>query len=163
MKDWLEGLIGLVYPALPVEGEPRPVEEPFCQRCGEPFPMTPTGAFDCTNCRGQTWAISRARAGYLSEGPVREAVHGFKYRGEFHRLRQLAGWMEEGYRRFYADEAGGWDGLVPVPLHPEREREREFNQAHELARQLGRRTGLPVFPGLGAHQGHLEPGPAQAQ
>jgi ComF family protein len=33
--------------------------------------------------------------------------------------------------------------IVPVPLHPERERERGFNQAAVLARSLAKSTGLP--------------------
>jgi len=34
--------------------------------------------------------------------------------------------------------------IVPVPLHPRRQAEREFNQAENLARQLGDRVALPV-------------------
>jgi len=34
--------------------------------------------------------------------------------------------------------------IVPVPLHPERERERGFNQALLLARELARLSGLPL-------------------
>ncbi len=37
----------------------------------------------------------------------------------------------------------GSDVLVPVPLHPRRLRERGYNQAALLARELGRRTGRP--------------------
>jgi ComF family protein len=37
--------------------------------------------------------------------------------------------------------------LVPVPLHPLREREREFNQAERLAGRLGRRAGLRLVRG----------------
>jgi len=35
------------------------------------------------------------------------------------------------------------DVLIPVPLHPRRLRERGFNQAALIARELGRRTGRP--------------------
>ncbi|KRA55429.1 amidophosphoribosyltransferase [Devosia sp. Root635] len=38
--------------------------------------------------------------------------------------------------------------LVPVPLHPARQRERRFNQSAELAQALGRLTGLRVDPSL---------------
>jgi ComF family protein len=38
--------------------------------------------------------------------------------------------------------------LVPVPLHPARQRERRFNQSAELAQALGRLTGLRVDPAL---------------
>jgi ComF family protein len=36
--------------------------------------------------------------------------------------------------------------LVPVPLHPRRQRERGFNQSELLAREIARRT-VPVAPG----------------
>lgn len=35
--------------------------------------------------------------------------------------------------------------LIPVPLHPRREREREFNQSLVLARELGRYYRIPVL------------------
>ena len=40
--------------------------------------------------------------------------------------------------------AGPPDLLVPVPLHPERERERGFNQALLLARRLGQAWNVPL-------------------
>jgi ComF family protein len=36
------------------------------------------------------------------------------------------------------------DVVVPIPLHPKRERARGFNQAALLARELARSTGLPL-------------------
>jgi ComF family protein len=44
-----------------------------------------------------------------------------------------------------------WDAnavLVPVPLHRARQFSRRYNQSTELARALGRLTGLPVDPVL---------------
>jgi ComF family protein len=37
------------------------------------------------------------------------------------------------------------DALVPVPLHHRRHAARGFNQAYELCKLLGRRTGLPLI------------------
>ena len=34
--------------------------------------------------------------------------------------------------------------IVPVPLHPTKQREREFNQAERLASRLGAATRIPV-------------------
>jgi ComF family protein len=78
------------------------------------------------------------------EERVRRIVHGLKYQG-FSRLarelgpvlaRQVQGWLQE------------TDVLVPVPLHPRRERARGFNQSELLARAVGDALGLAVWSGL---------------
>lgn len=38
----------------------------------------------------------------------------------------------------------GIDALLPVPLHPHRERERGYNQSERLARGISEVTGLPI-------------------
>jgi predicted amidophosphoribosyltransferase len=43
------------------------------------------------------------------------------------------------------EDGGAFPCLVPVPLHPLRQRERGFNQAELLARLLGARLGSPVL------------------
>jgi len=40
--------------------------------------------------------------------------------------------------------AADWDFLVPVPLHPVKQREREFNQAERLARRLSLASRIPL-------------------
>jgi len=74
---------------------------------------------------------------------VLEVIHRYKY--------GRARWFEPFLASLLVGEAtkaidwAQWDGLVPVPLHPLREREREFNQAERMARHLGEATGLPVL------------------
>lgn len=41
---------------------------------------------------------------------------------------------------------GGFDYIVPVPVHRDKEKARGFNQAEKMARYLGRRIGVPVLP-----------------
>jgi ComF family protein len=83
-----------------------------------------------------------ARAAVHASGVVLEVIHRYKYRRErwFEPFlcELLAAAAERSVR------AGEWDWLVPVPLHPVKEREREFNQAFCLAHWLGRATGVPV-------------------
>jgi ComF family protein len=146
MKGWIEALVDLVYPPPDPPDDLRRVEAPMCVRCGEPFSAAADAVIRCSNCAGRRWWLEQARAAYRAEGGVRECIHEFKYHRQFHHLRLLAGWLEEGFDRFYAAEA--WDGLVPVPLHPARRAERGFNQAEELARQLSRASGIPVCRGL---------------
>ncbi len=45
-------------------------------------------------------------------------------------------------------EGKEFDYVVPVPLHPLREREREFNQAELLARRLASHLRLPIVRSL---------------
>jgi ComF family protein len=74
-------------------------------------------------------------------------VHRLKYGKELWLGRVMAGWMREG---FGDPRLAGWraDALVPVPLHPRRLREREFNQAEILCQELSCACGLPVLTPL---------------
>jgi competence protein ComFC len=49
--------------------------------------------------------------------------------------------MAEGLNRYW--EPGSLDLLIPVPLYTRRLRERGFNQALLLVKDLSRRTGMP--------------------
>jgi ComF family protein len=40
------------------------------------------------------------------------------------------------------------DALVPVPLHPEREKDRGYNQSMWLAEEISEHTGIPVASDL---------------
>ena len=127
--------------------EAAQVTAPFCQQCSQPFSGDITGAFTCSNCDGRTFHFRCAVARYRGTGVVKEFIHRFKYQGHFYLRHQLADWMHEGF----ADERLQFpppEALVPVPLHPARRREREFNQAEVLARLLGERTGLAMSDSL---------------
>jgi competence protein ComFC len=124
------------------EKAPR-IRPPFCAKCSQPFAGAITGSFTCANCADRELHFDAAVSAYRSRGVVREVIHSFKYSRRIH-LRHLVGrWLAEALadprlvgRRF--------DLIVPVPLHPARQRERGFNQAELLALALHRSTGLLV-------------------
>lgn len=146
LQDWGVTLLDLVFPEPPLPGEmPHPTAEPFCEKCGERFDGVTSTAFECTNCQGRRWNFAWARAYYPARGSVREAIHGFKYQQQFHLRKHLIGWLAAGFDRHVAPSGLVWDGLVPVPLHPLRRRERGFNQALEIARGLSKRRQIPVM------------------
>ncbi len=91
----------------------------------------------------ELWPLSGARSAAHLSGPLREAVHSLKYEG----VRALAGTL--GQIVYDCWEAEPWtvDVIVPVPLHPQRRRERGYNQSALLARELARHTSLPVVEG----------------
>jgi len=126
----------------------RPVPPPFCPQCGWPFPSpraleaSPTHL--CGRCRETRihFAVARAATLYQEGSPAREAILAFKHTGRDTLGRHLAGLMAERAGPILGE--GPWEVLVPVPLHPRRERSRGFNQAAFLASHLGRRVGLPL-------------------
>lgn len=72
-------------------------------------------------------------------GPVRDALHALKYRGERRLGPILAHAMADRWR-----QAGrGGDLVVPVPVHPSRRRARGFDQAVDLAAAVAGELGLP--------------------
>src|SRR5438034_5090198 len=108
---------------------------PFCQTCSEPFEGAITGAFTCANCAHRTIHYDAAVAAYRSRGIVREIIHDFKYGRQIYLSHLVERWL----RAALDDErlrGRRLDVIVPVPLHPTRQRERGFNQASLLAKLL---------------------------
>lgn len=86
-----------------------------------------------------------ARAVVPYEGPVRGALHFFKFAGKRELALPLGGLMVSLVREVFPYQCFG--AVVPVPLHQARERERGFNQALLLAEVVARGLRLPLFPG----------------
>jgi ComF family protein len=120
----------------------RFIRRPFCDRCGLPYEGDLTTTFECTNCRELELHFSFARSAVVARTVVLEAIHRFKY--------SRALWFEPFLAELLVREAApvlrgaGWDFIAPVPLHPLKEREREFNQAEILARHLSTAAGIPL-------------------
>lgn len=107
----------------------------------------------CRPCRtGGPFALDRARAAYPFDGPIRRAIHRFKYEGERARAASLGACLPPLVAAL-ASEVPSTEGgaeaalhgpttpIVPVPLAADRRRARGFNQAEELARVLAEVTG----------------------
>ena len=78
--------------------------------------------------------FAAARSAGRYHGSLRRIIHAFKYE----RRRVLAVRLAEMMKGAGADLFERADAVVPVPLHPWRVLSRGFNQADDLARQLGR-------------------------
>jgi competence protein ComFC len=116
---------------------------PFCAKCSEPFPGAITQTFRCANCEHRVLHFDCAVAAYRSRGLVRKLVHEFKYAKQRHLRYPVAGWLRETLRDPRL-QGRDFDVVVPVPLHPARERERGFNQAALLAELLAASTTVPL-------------------
>jgi len=120
----------------------RFIRPPFCARCGLPYEGAITDSFVCANCHELELHFVSAQSAVAAKGITLEVIHRFKY--------QRALWFEP----FLADlllraavpklQAERWDLVVPVPLHPTKQREREFNQAERIGVHLARALRLPL-------------------
>src|SRR6266403_4865532 len=159
--DLLEAAVSLLYPSVcticgrsiradeclcdQCESKAVRIVAPFCQKCSEPFEGSITSTFTCANCAHREIHFDAAVAAYRGRGVVRQIIHEFKYNRQIHLRHLVARWLGAALdderlcgRRF--------DVIVPVPLHPARQRERGFNQASLLAELLSARTSIPVKP-----------------
>jgi ComF family protein len=119
------------------------IAAPFCAKCSEPFSGAITQTFSCANCGHRRLHFDSAVAAYRSRGLVRKLVHQFKYGQQRHLRHPLAEWLGETMNDPRL-RVQGFDLIVPVPLHPARERERGFNQATLLAELLARQIEVPL-------------------
>jgi ComF family protein len=95
-----------------------------------------------------------ARAAVVAQGPVREAIHRYKYGRAYWFEGFLAGLLNQVAGPELT--AAGWDVIMPVPLHPLKRREREFNQAERLARRLSAATKIRMRRDVLSRPHHTE-------
>jgi ComF family protein len=159
LKRFIQGLADLIFPPccpacgrLLVEQERtsfcgacysdiRFIAQPLCRRCGIPFP----GAADdhlCGECiiADPPYVMARAVARY--ESVMLDAVHAFKYKGKI-AIGEVLGKMMAEYE-YPGFSIADYSLIVPLPLHPKRLRERGFNQAVVLGREISKRFGMPL-------------------
>jgi ComF family protein len=121
-----------------------------CPQCALP---TPTGE-RCGRCLAKPPHYDATLAAFLYDFPVDKLVQSFKYA---HRLA-LGAYF--GQQLAALSKACSVDFLMPLPLHPQRLRERGFNQALELARPLAAAHGWAIDT---QHCSRIRHTPAQAQ
>ncbi len=122
----------------------RPITAPLCPRLGLPFEVAIGPDAVSAEALADPPPFGRARAALVYDEVARTIVSRLKY-GDRPELARFCARLMAG--------AGHelWEGaplLVPVPLHPARQRERRYNQSGELALALGRLIGLAVDPDL---------------
>jgi ComF family protein len=111
---------------------------PHCPTCGHPFYGATGGDGICTHCAGLAPAYRNGSTAVLFRGPARTMVLELKYHGGRHLLRDF----EAVFRRSPSVLAHARGAvLVPVPLHPRKQRERGYNQSALLAAALARAAG----------------------
>jgi ComF family protein len=121
---------------------------PWCTVCGAASPTESPALPEprrsgppCSTCATAAPAYDYVRSAAAYDGPLREALHAFKFSGRRALARPLAELLAE---QCLATLPADIEAVVPVPLARAREHERGFNQAALLARNIARRLAIPT-------------------
>ncbi len=114
-------------------------DETLCWKCGAlslaSVSEDKRKTIRCGRCDDDVFTAARACG--LYEGALRVSI--LELKRQPHVARRVVKLMYELQQREPLNSA---DLIIPVPLHPERERERGFNQASVVARELSGLSGL---------------------
>lgn len=153
MKQWLSDLLGLIYPDV-------------CQCCEAP--LVTGEAHLCWNCLLELpelrlpdarnspihqvfygrIPLEEAAAMYLfvKGSPIQEVLHTIKYKGNQKLAVHLGGLMGQYFQQQHFFKSV--DAVVPVPLHPKKERKRGFNQSLLIAKGMASKLEKELQPQL---------------
>lgn len=136
----VEGLAEGITCSLCWQAMPDLAAHARCPRCHAPLMIIPPTSENarCRRCEGLTLDLLRFVGPY--EGALRANVLRLKTQPQVcRRLREMIGEVVRREPLFHQAEV-----VIAVPLHPERQRERGYNQAELIARIVARALALPV-------------------
>ena len=118
---------------------PRQIHAPYCLKCGKPLENFQQEC--CRDCRKHPPVFTQGRATFWYR-EMEDAMHRFKNRGR----QEYAQFYGKALSQVYREVQSRWQvqALVPIPIHRSRMRQRGYNQAELLGRELSRRSGIPV-------------------
>ena len=111
-----------------------------CQRCSAP--LAPGSL--CASCRSAPLKLSALRAVSVYQEPLRSYIHALKYDGNTRLAQPLGILLAQVYRALGIRA----DGIVAVPLHSDRYRQRGYNHAALLAQVCATQTGIPFLENM---------------
>lgn len=151
--NFINSIIGLMYPTVCAAcGTPLfRWEKLVCTRCRSLLPKTGYELNEDNPLSRLFYGKVRLRAVtscffFSKEGKVQHLIHELKYKGNADAGVFLG--QELGKSIKEAPLFQGLDFLIPVPLHPKREKERGYNQSMMIAQGVFDVTGIPIGEGF---------------
>ena len=112
-----------------------------CALCGRPVPYD--YSFKCESCMSEDVKYFSAGLCVFPYSKVRKSVHILKYYGGSINAKPYARIMYDYFRKTNRLSLEDFDAVTFVPMHPEKERRRWYNQAKVIAEEFSRITGKP--------------------
>ena len=117
-----------------------PLQEPLCYKCGRQ--IISNSSEYCDTCMSYNFSFDKAFSLWPYNSTVKTSLSNFKYRGR----REFAEYYADKlYEHFHnALPKLNISAVVPVPIHPERLKNRGYNQAELIAEILAKKLDLPI-------------------
>lgn len=151
LKEMAEGLSHLIYPRL-CEGCSKPLlaeEEVLCLNCNV-YHLPRTAYHHIADNETAMRFAGRVQvekatsfAYFTPEGLLQHLLHRLKYDGKQYIGTYLG--KQLAYDLVQIDWQHGIDAIVPVPLHPDKEAARGYNQSQLLAEGMAEVWGIPMW------------------
>jgi ComF family protein len=152
LKSWIESFFSVFYPRLcpGCQENLRENERFVCARCRYELPLTNFGDTFGNSVEKLFWGrthLSHASSMYhfLKGGRAQHLIHAVKYKSRRDLGHELGLWMGHTYNKTVFSKV---DALIPVPLHPQKERERGYNQSSVLAGGISEVWKIPVLENI---------------
>lgn len=116
-----------------------PHNQHACRQCALP---TAPGQRLCGQCLARPPRYQQALIPFVYARPIDQLITAFKFQQRLQYARLLGELLVD---RLPQKPLSTLDALLPVPLHPQRLRERGYNQSLEIGRFLSRHYQLPLL------------------
>lgn len=123
-----------------------PHQQHACAQCAVPFAKIDTmettasdQAWICGECLAHPPPFAQVLTPFRYQTPLIQMISRFKYQGALSDGRLLGSWLGH-YVQVHSEPV---DLIIPIPLHPNRLRQRGFNQSAELAHWVSRIMQVP--------------------
>lgn len=119
------------------------VRDPKCRKCGKQL-------FDnvqvlCNDCEKRKHVFDYGYSLY-DYNSMKNSIYRFKYSG---RSEYAQFYAEDIYKHFKEEiEAIKADSIIPIPIHISKQRQRGYNQAQLIAKELSKYADIPMYDNL---------------
>ena len=143
--------LSAVLPLCPECLQALPRIQPACINCGLPIPLDAPMGNRCGKCLQHPPAFDRLIAATQYAAPLPAMIAAYKFNQQLHYARLFAGLI-----RLAVEHPANArpDIILPVPLHPIRQRQRSYNQALEITRILAQDMNIPLRHNVVIRQRH---------
>lgn len=123
------------------EGSFKYIGNIYCIVCGKP--LRNESADVCSGCLEKKHIFDECRGTFVYDDAMRKSIYRFKYHGRCEYSKyyglEMVRVLKEKINQYNAD------AIIPVPMHIKKERQRGYNQAYLLAKEISYQTKIPIL------------------